>query len=215
MLSRNITVPRPGIRVGFIPGGSTDSVSFQWVISMSIQGHDGGRDDDCHVLLWILGGDVPPWKPWPCHRRSSHSPWRQHAGERLWIKSKRIHKFWLEHPDGRWMRSAFTQIPHLPPPPPPQTAPHLIPPSPHLTQHPPFPPPLPPPPPPSWRGLPWQWCLMDISGISWSILKGEKTIISWIDVVLASLSACAGWGDKDMIFLAFEHSSHTNPTKAA
>ena len=29
MLSRNITVPRPGIRVGFIPGGSTDSVSFQ------------------------------------------------------------------------------------------------------------------------------------------------------------------------------------------
>ena len=29
LLSRNITVPRPGIRVGFIPGGSTDSVSFQ------------------------------------------------------------------------------------------------------------------------------------------------------------------------------------------
>ena len=28
MLSRNITVPRPGIRVGFIPGGSTDSVSL-------------------------------------------------------------------------------------------------------------------------------------------------------------------------------------------
>ena len=26
-------------------------------------GHDGGRDGDCHVLLWILGGDVSPWKP--------------------------------------------------------------------------------------------------------------------------------------------------------
>ena len=63
MLSRNITVPRPGIRVGFIPGGSTDSVSFQLVILMSIPGHDDGRDGDCHVLLWIPGGDVSPWKP--------------------------------------------------------------------------------------------------------------------------------------------------------
>ena len=35
-LSRDATVPQPGIRVGFIPGGSTDSVSVMVTLTMVI-----------------------------------------------------------------------------------------------------------------------------------------------------------------------------------
>ena len=61
-LSRDATVPQPGIRVGFIPGGSTDSVSVMvTLVTMAgdLDGVDpvGGHPGDPAVLyfsvIWV------------------------------------------------------------------------------------------------------------------------------------------------------------------